>query len=63
MKILLIEPTLDNIPGSGPKGPEGMECQRSRGVSAQTKRRDTRVLEIRAGLYKGCHREVIFYAT
>ena len=52
MKILLIEPTLDKIPGTGPKGPEGMECQRSRGVSAQTKRRDTRVLEIRAGMYR-----------
>jgi hypothetical protein len=51
MTVPLIEPTLERY-RSGPKGPEGMERERRRGLTAQTKRRDTGVLEMRAGLYR-----------
>jgi hypothetical protein len=52
MKVLLVEPILDRYSGSSPKGPEGMERERSRGVTNQTKRRDTGVPKIRVGLCK-----------
>jgi len=36
MKVLLIEPILDRYVAVGPKGPEGVERERSRGVTNQT---------------------------
>lgn len=51
------------IRGSGLKGPEGMERERSRGVTAHTKRKNTRVPEIGPGLCGIVVIGVIFYAT
>ena len=43
-----VEPILDRIRDSGPKGQKEWSCDRSRGVTAQTERRNNGVSKIRA---------------